>query len=293
VRVELLEPFGAVVHVADAAQLSRTGTEGFLRLFAEHPLVLVRGAAFEAEDQIALLRSVGDLVDESGAGRFFSHIAHDPENPTTAVAEGVMAGELSFHSDLTYTASPLEVLSLCAIELPEHGGETYFANGALALDALPEALRRRLDGLTALHVFDAAVDLYGARFRRALVNDRHFEAEHPVVRRHPRRERDVLFVNRLLTDRVLGLDEGASEALLDELFSYLYAPAAVYTHRWEPGDLIVWDNQVVQHARGDFDRSQRRVLRRVITGDDLANQRHGAEFRAQMAHVPGAVAVNV
>jgi alpha-ketoglutarate-dependent taurine dioxygenase len=293
VNVELLEPFGAVVRDADAASLSTAQVAAFQAVFADHPLVLVRGAQFEPEEQIALLAGLGDLVDESGAGRFFSHIAHDPANPTTVVAEGVMAGELSFHSDLTYTASPLEVLSLCAIELPGRGGETYFANGALALDTLPVSLRRRIDPLTALHVFDAAVDLYGARFRRELLNARHFEAEHPVVRRHPRRDRDVLFVNRLLTDRIVGLSDDDSESLLDELFSYLYAPGSVYAHRWEPGDLVVWDNQVVQHARGDFDRSQRRVLRRVITGDDAANRRHGVEFHAQMAHVPGAVAVNV
>jgi taurine dioxygenase len=293
VDVEALEPFGAVVHVADVAELHDSSPPAFGALFDRHALLLVRGARIEADEQIALLSLLGDLVDESGAGRFHSHISHDPDNPTTVVAEGVMAGELSFHSDLTYTASPLEVLSLCAIDLPDRGGDTYFANGAVACDALPAPLRRRIDGLVARHVFDAAIDLYGARFRRELLSPRHFEAEHPVVRRHPWRDCDVLFVNRLLTDRVLGLSDEDSESLLAELFAHLYAPSSVYVHHWRPGDLVVWDNQVVQHARGDFDRAQRRVLRRVITGDDAANRRHGVEFHAQMARVPGPVAVDV
>jgi taurine dioxygenase len=76
----------------------------------------------------------------------------------------------------------------------------------------------------------------------------------------------VLFVGQMQTDAIVGLDEPASETLLAELWSELYAPRNVYTHQWRVGDLVVWDNLAVQHARDDVAVGSGRTLRRVPVG---------------------------
>jgi taurine dioxygenase len=101
------------------------------------------------------------------------------------------------------------------------------------------------------------------------------------VRHNERTGRDALFVSRLLTDAIVDLPRADSDHLLDALFDVLYDPARVLVHRWEVGDLVLWENLEVQHARGDFDRAHRRVLRRVIAGDEAMHDRHNIEFAAQ------------
>ena len=287
--VRPLVPFGARVTGFDPAQLAPE-RDRIVELLREHALLVFAGARFTPDQQIELVGFVGPLLDESMRGAYHGHISHDPDVAPMIAAEGVFVGPLSFHSDLTYTSTPPEVLSLHALELPSDGSVTRFANGAKALRSLPVALRTRIEQLSVRHVFDAGVDEYGGRYRETQLGARHFAVEHPVVVRNDRTGRDVLFVNELLCDRVVGLDATESEQLLDALFAHLYSDDHVYAHHWAPDDLVVWENREVQHARTEFDRSQRRILRRVIAGDAAANARHSAEFHAQLQGLPGGVA---
>lgn len=289
-EVRELQPFGVAVAPTDADEL-RAEHDRVAALLHDHALVVVEGTPLTPRDQIDLVAAVGPLIDEAMKGEFYGHISHDPAVPAPFAAAGVFRGPLSFHSDLTYTSSPPHVLSLYAVELPSTGGETRFANAARALATLPSHLRAEIDGRWARHVFNAGIDEYGGRYREHELGTRYFAAEHPMVRANPRTGRDALFVNQLLTDRVLGLDPAASDALLDALFAHLYADDNVYVHQWRPHDLVIWENQEVQHARSDFDRSQRRRLRRVIAGDADANARHVAEFNAQAQGLAGSGAV--
>jgi taurine dioxygenase len=290
--VRALEPFGVAVRGLDASALAPQRAE-IAALLRAHALVVFEGTELSADQQIELVGCVGEVLDESMHGAFHTHIRHDPAVTPTLAAEGVFVGPLSFHSDLTYTTQPHEVLSLFALELPSSGGETRFANGARALAALAPELRARVDQLVARHVFNSSVDEYGGHYHEDELGDRYFFAEHPIVRRNERTGRDVLFVNELLTDRVVGLRDDESEALLAQLCAVLYADDNVYVHRWKPNDLVLWENREVQHARADFDRSQRRVLRRVIIGDPVMNARHNVEFQAQLAGLPGGGPVTV
>jgi len=292
VELRELHPFGVAVSPADAHEL-RANHERVATLLHDHALVVVEGTPLAPQDQIDLVAAVGPLIDEAMKGEFHGHISHDPEVAAPFAAAGVFRGPLSFHSDLTYTSSPPHVLSLYAVELPTTGGETRFANAARALAALPADVRAQIDGRSARHVFNAGIDEYGGRYREHELGSRYFAAEHPMVRTNPRTGRDALFVNQLLTDRVVGMDDAASDALLDALFARLYADDNLYVHQWKLHDLVIWENQEVQHARSDFDRSQRRKLRRVIAGDAEANARHAVEFHAQTQGLPGTGAVLV
>jgi taurine dioxygenase len=279
-RVSGLEPDAFASHRDDVVELLNT-----------HGLVVFEGLPLTVEQHVELVSWVGPVLDEGMQGAFHSHIRHDPSQAPMIAAEGVFVGPLSFHSDLTYTSDPPQVLSLQALELPGTGGETRFASGVRALGALPASLRDLVEGRVARHVFNAAIDEYGGHYREDALGTRYFAAEHPIVRRNPRTGRDVLFVNELLTDSIVGVTRAEGDALLAELFTRLSAPDNVYVHHWTPFDLVLWENLEVQHARSDFDRSRRRVLRRVIAGDAGANRRHGAEFHAQLQGVQGHGAV--
>ena len=93
---------------------------------------------------------------------------------------------------------------------------------------------------------------------------------HPMVCTHPVTKQKALYVNRLMTESVVGLDKGASDALLEQLFDHQEQAQFTYEHRWTPGDLVMWDNRCVLHARQNFDAQELRKLRRItIKGDAI------------------------
>ena len=169
---------------------------------------------------------------------------------------------------------------LYAIELPRHGGETLFVHGGHALAALDPATRERVAALRAVHLYDPRLPLTDGRYRESLVGPGSFHAEHPVVQPHPYGQGSVLTVTYQHTDRIVGLDDEESDALLSELFAALYDSGGVYAHAWRPGDLVVWDNRVVQHGRGVFDPAEPRVLRRCVVGDEAGERQFISDWVA-------------
>ena len=168
-------------------------------------------------------------------------------------------GEMYFHSDQCYMPRPSMATLLYAIEVPHRGGNTLFANMYAAYDALSDAIKRRIAGLTARNVYDYAAN----PTKRGAVGAEAPAAVHPVVRTHPATGRKALYVNRLMTEQIVGLPRAESDELLAMLFEHQEQRRFVYEHVWRPGDLILWDNRCTLHARTDFDSAERRLLRRV------------------------------
>ena len=138
-------------------------------------------------------------------------------------------------------------------------------SSVLAYERLPEDVKERLAGLHARHVYDAANDYGTRRFRLADVPDG-LTAVHPIVLTHPHTGRPILFVNELMTDSIVELPPDRGEALLQQLFAAFDDPDITYRHRWQLGDLVVWDNLALQHGRTEIPVGQRRSLRRVQIG---------------------------
>ena len=174
-------------------------------------------------------------------------------------------GEMWFHHDMCYVPVPHKGTFLYAIEIPDTGGNTRFADMYKAYDALPPALVEKLKGRTALHVYDyvmtGKIDI-----DRDLGNIQHHSQ--PIFVTNPASGRKALYVNRLMTARIDGLKRGESEAILEQLFDIVERPEGVFEHEWTPGDLVMWDNLCSCHARTDFPTDQRRLLRRcTVQGD--------------------------
>jgi taurine dioxygenase len=182
-------------------------------------------------------------------------------------------GEMQFHSDQCYREQPSQGSMLHAIEIPTVGGNTLFANCYAAYETLPEDIKQRLHGKSALNAYD--YNLNPTQRGSAIAPDVPTWV-HPVVRVHPATGRKALFVNRLMTVQIAGMPQAESDDLLNFLFHHAEQKQFIYEHVWQKGDVLMWDNRCTMHARTDFDPNQRRVLRRItlkgesVVGDAVA-----------------------
>jgi taurine dioxygenase len=178
-----------------------------------------------------------------------------------------------WHSDLSYKEKPSLGSMLHAQELPAEGGDTLFANQHTAWESLPAHLQRAVRHLKAEHSYLARyADLQKKNpWRPNLTQAQIDEVKpvvQPVVRTHPETGRLALFVSEHFTTRIVGVPEDESRALLDELFDLSTRAEHVYRHRWQPHDMVFWDNRSVMHlAAGCPDDQRRKLYRTTIEGD--------------------------
>jgi taurine dioxygenase len=155
-----------------------------------------------------------------------------------------------WHSDLSYAEVPSLGSMLYALEIPPagKGGDTLFANLRVAYEALPQAMKDRLEGLQAVYMTSRQRIRDDDRVRLNVDQEAAVPpAEHPVVRTHPETGRKALFVNPGHTDQIVGMDPAESRALLEELFAHATDDAFVYRHKWRLKDLVFWDNRCLMH----------------------------------------------
>lgn len=173
-------------------------------------------------------------------------------------------GEMQFHSDGAHRVPPYRATTLYAIKVTSRGGETLFANLYKAYETLPEEMKARLDGLETRFIYN-----YDATDRAEVREDdpRLPVAVHPLVKTHPDSGRKSLYLSRLMTRNIVGMDRAESDKLLDFLFDHAERPEFIYAHRWTPGDLVIWDNRCTNHARADFPVEETRLLRRYTVSE--------------------------
>jgi len=167
--------------------------------------------------------------------------------------------ELAFHSDLACTPDPYLGLSLLAVDVVDGETSTLFADAVGAAAALPPALRERVELLNAVHLWPMSLS---ERQRSSDAPANWPGSVHPVIMRHPRTGAALLYVSRHQTDRIESLAAEESEALIQELYGYLYDPSNIYEHRWYAGDFLIWDNLALQHARSSLVSTGTRTLQR-------------------------------
>jgi len=192
------------------------------------------------------------------------------------VENGVPIGSqdagLFWHSDLCYKAVPSLGSLLYAREVPQRDGkplgDTMFVNTAAAYEALPAAMKKRLEGLQVVNSYlKAYVKERKSGNRPPLTEEQRMavpDVVHPVVRKHPLTGQSCLFVNEGYSTRILDLPEDESAALLQELCAHITQPQFLYRHQWRVGDLLMWDNCSTQHcAISDYALPERRRMERT------------------------------
>lgn len=167
-----------------------------------------------------------------------------------------------WHTDRSYQAIPALASMLYSIEVPNSGGDTLFSNATAAYDALPEATRRRIDPLIAVHSLAYSHRLSGTGLATDDEIARTPPVRHPLARRHPVTGLTGIYCGAHAAS-VEGLSEQEGRALLDSLIAHIAQPQFVYRHAWRKHDLVIWDNRCTFHAATDFDGNELRVLYRT------------------------------
>lgn len=261
-------PLGAEITGLDMGRLGPDEARALREAFLEHHLLVLHDQKIADADLVEFGKAFGQIekarVVSPLSGRddimVISNIRADGK-PLGQLPDG----EMSFHIDRLHQKIPCKAAALLAIEIPQAGGDTCFSNNMAAYEALGGATKARLEGLTALHIFT-----YGATQPGQKTAELAPQAVHPLVRRIPETGKKTLFLCRLMTERINGISETESRALIDELCDQIEQPRFVYTHKWRVGDIVVWDNRCTCHARTDFSEAERRLMKRVTIGDDVA-----------------------
>jgi taurine dioxygenase len=271
IEIEKTAPaLGARVTGIDLHRPIDPSTAQMLReAFAEHAVLCLPDQKITPTDHAAFARLFGrvdadakrlqDNPDESRSKRgvmLVSNIRKD------GVPIGVLPeGEMQFHSDGAHRETPYRATTLFAIKVPSRGGNTLFASLAAAFESLPTEMQQRLSSLSANHVFN-----YNKTTREEMRDDAPVVV-HPLVRQHPDTGRRSLYLSRLMTRDIVGMSRAESDGLLEFLFDHCERPEIVYSHHWAPGDLVIWDNRSVNHARTDFPPEEPRLLRRYTVSE--------------------------
>ena len=266
---------GFVADLADI-DLAALGSADFGALhdaWLRYPILRLRGQTLTDDALKDFSRRFGPL-EYAPMGRISkAELARHP-NPYVATISNIVedgkpigglgALEAAWHTDMSYIDSPPTASLLYAVEVPPTGGDTHFCNMVAAFEALPPDLAARVRTCSAKH--DAAHDSVGnlRRGHRDAADPREAPgAIHPMVRRHPENGTEALFLGRRQDAYVVGLSLADSEALLDEVWSYVALDDAVWTQQWQRRDLVIWDNRSVMHRRAAFDPASRRLMRRT------------------------------
>lgn len=174
-----------------------------------------------------------------------------------------------WHADATYLETPYLVSVLRSVIAPEVGGDTAYSSGISAYESLPQEVKDRIDGLTAIHrPTGKAYQLIEDEKELADYLAEYSGSEHPVVTTHPYSGKKVLYVNEGFTKEIVGLPEDESKDLLTYLTRQFYRPENIVRFKWKPGSVAIWDNRAVQHyGVADYGNAQRVLVRVVSQGD--------------------------
>jgi taurine dioxygenase len=242
----------------------------------DHHVLVFRDQRITPAQQVAFSRRFGPL--QIHVLRDFQLHGHPEVLVVSNIREngrpiGLGDAGVFWHSDLSYKETPSLGSMLHAQELPAEGGDTLFANQHAAYGALPQALKDLVAPLFAEHTYVARYEELRARspWRPQLTREQLEEVKavvHPVVRTHPETGRKALFVSEHFSTRIVGLPEDESRAVLDELLAFSVRSEFIYRHRWQPHDMVFWDNRSVVHlAAGTPDHLRRKLYRTTIEGD--------------------------
>jgi taurine dioxygenase len=270
----LTEHTGAEVRGIDLRLAINVETRNQLnQAFVDRGVLVIRDQALSPHQMLDAVRLFGEVFPQHNTRfalpdcpeiHFISNQDSFPDGRRYIPGEG-------WHTDHSNDVRPPKATVLHAVNLPTIGGDTQFANMTAAYDGLPDRLRQRLNGLSAIHIYQSS---HSARQLMALpsaAKERVPNAVlHPIVRTHPETGRRSIYINPIRIEGIVGLDHKEALPLLDELLEHATAPRFQYRHEWRPGDLVMWDDRSLLHkANGDYDMNELRYLYRVMLKGDV------------------------
>jgi alpha-ketoglutarate-dependent taurine dioxygenase len=268
--------FGATVGGVRVTDLDEAGFARLYDLWLEFALLILPDQHLTVDEQNGFARRFGELefeasplanVDRDGALR--------PDDGTDDMVK-ILRGNMDWHPDSTYLPVQAKGAVFTAHVVPPTGGETEFADMRAAYDDLDEATRERIDGMCAHHsLYHSQRDVGEHEGRGAGYSGYGFFGQEPplrpLVKVHPETGRRSLLVGRHAY-AIPGLPDDESERLLADLVGQACRPPRVHSHRWQPGDAVVWDNRCLLHRARPWDMTRPRVMYHARIAGDPATE---------------------
>ena len=249
--------------------------------FRDYPILCIRDQHLTPKAQADFARQWGSLESQDRSA--YCHpddndvlILSNERRPDGSQVGIVDAGDF-WHSDSSHMTDPCRITMLYSVKNPLQGGDTEFINTTQVYAALPEALKRQIEGRNAVHHVsktlnprvtisaerEAAVDYYKRREKETK------PVVQPMVRTHPETGVPTLYISPRFTIAIEDMDDAQAQPLLDELFRFMFSnPAWRYTHKWKDGDFVFWDNACLNHMAGGGYQypDTRRMHRTTVAG---------------------------
>lgn len=262
-----------IVGIDLSRDLSNSEAADVYNAFLAHKVLHFRGPVLTPEQQLRAARIFGEPD-------LYPFIKGLPDYPEIIEILKTEKDTVNFgggwHSDTAYLPEPAKGTLLMALETPDAGGDTLFANTAAAYQALSDGLKASLDGLMGVNDSNslyqggraAAMAKLDGMAKNNNADAEVYVSEHPIVRTHPETGEKGLYLSRGHTKRFAGMTEEESRPLIEYLAKHIQRPEFTCCVRWTPGSVTVWDNRLTQHcALNDYQGKRRRMRRITLKGD--------------------------
>ena len=263
----LQKTFGAEVSGLDLSKPLDSRTIAELKsLWHKYELLLFRNQTMDEAEIVSFSKQLGDLeihIRKEFLSQKSPEILYVSNMTKEGKPVGILAdSEVGWHYDQIYLPRHAVGSFLFSVKLPSSGGETSFSDMAAAYEALPQSMKNAIDGKKAVQSYEAFNSLYSVPTSTEQ-KKKTPDIEHPLVRIHPYSGKKALYICPGMTTQIIGIDKSTSDDLLQELFDWSTKPEFVYTHVWQLGDGLLWDNACTMHRREPFDPKQERLMKRT------------------------------
>lgn len=263
---------GAVISGIDLNQLTQETLSFIKSALLKHQVIFFRNQDLQTASQVNLAKSFGSLHIHP----VFPTVPNVPEVIVLDSHETDLRDNELWHTDVTFSKTPPLGCVLRAVKIPPSGGDTLWASGTAAFEALDEETQNKIKGLTALH--DIRLSFPQERFggvseeekaRLEEIYRKNPPVAHPVVRTHPDTGKPILFVSEGFTSKINDLPEQEGKELLDFLTQHAVKEEFHLRWAWQEGDVAIWDNRCTQHkALFDYGDAHRIMHRATVNGDE-------------------------
>ncbi|MBT5812423.1 MAG: TauD/TfdA family dioxygenase [Rhodospirillaceae bacterium] len=240
--------------------------------FNGHAVLCVRDQHLDPGQYVAAASLFGEPVQQ------VNRYSRFPEFPEIGILTGdtkdsrgerIINGA-TWHTDHSFTAQPPLGTILYAVFIPDKGGATSFCDMRAAYAALDDDMKKRVDGLKAVHAYESSRSPRRMAPRTEEEVTETPNVEHPLVRKHPRTGGRALYMSTTRLERIVDMDREESNALVDELLAHATQPKFVYDHEWRTGDMLIWDNRcTMHHANGDYPIEEKRLMHRIMIEGEI------------------------
>ena len=248
----------------DGAELSARLTD----LLSDHGVLVFRGQRLTPPDFIRAVENFGELMPQQIKNFTlpdYPMVGYNSSNDLPRKDGRLQVRGENYHTDHSNEIAPPKATSLYAVQIPSVGGDTQFVDVRAAYDDLPDSIKRDIDGLVSLHVHQSSRSPRElaklSPEQMALIP----QTLQPLVIEHAASGRAALYLNTARMEGIQGMPDDEAFELINYLYEHSINPRYEYRHRWQVGDLVIWDNQAVMHqANADYDPEQYRYLLRLM-----------------------------